>query len=434
MTDIDTTTPEVPARRPNVLSRILAMPKGRTIGAGFVLIALLSLTRVLTEGDDLTSSSTMSTTLRVTIPILCAGLAGLWAERSGVLNIGIEGMMIFGTWFGAYAAWQWGAWAGLAFGVVGGVMGGAIHSLATVRFNVNQVISGAAINLLAFGGMRYMSELVYTPDTGGGISQSPPQKSSIPTIDIPFLGGGEIFGWKTPDFFGWLEEKGWFLISDIAGILGGLTHNVSWASLIGLSFVPITAYVLWRTRFGLRMRSSGEDPGAAESLGVQVLRYRYIGLLVSGGLAGFAGAFLSVVSSSAYRQGQTAQRGFIGLATMIFGNWQPSGVLGGAALFGFAEALQLVGPKSLPNLFLFGTFVAGVLMIISLVNHKRVPMINAIIGGVILAILYWRVTEVPEPLTKAAPYVLTLIVLSASAQRLRPPAMAGVPYRPGETH
>ena len=416
------------------LKGLLATRRSRVLLSAFVVLFLLSLTRWITDSPSLTSSQTMGTMLRVTIPILLAGLGTLWAERCGVLNIGIEGLMIFGTWFGAYAAWEFGAWYGLLFGVVGGVMGSLLHAVATVRFNVNHVISGTAINILALGGMRYMSELVYTPDTGGGISQSPPQSSSIPRINVPFLGGGEIFGWKTPDFFGWLEETGWLLLSDIGGILGGLTKNVSWASIIALSLVPVTAFVLWRTRFGLRLRSSGEDPYAAESLGVKVLRYRYAGLMVSGALAGFAGAFLSIVSSSAYRQGQVAGRGFIGIATAIFGNWSPTGVLSGAALFGFAEALQLVGPSSLPNIFLFGAMLTFLVAISKGVQAQIVPLVNAVIGTVLLSVLWLTVDKVPEPLTKAAPYILTLIVLSFASQRLRPPAMAGAPYRPGDSH
>lgn len=430
MSVIDRDLAELTPRRGN----LMADKRARLLIAASVVFVLLSFTRWVTDSGSLTSSQTMGTMLRVTVPLLLAGLATLWAERCGVLNIGIEGLMIFGTWFGAYAAWEFGAWYGLIAGVLGGVMGSLLHAMATVRFNVNHVISGTAINILALGGMRYLSELVYTADTGGGISQSPPQSSSIPRINLPFLGGGEIFGWKTPDLFGWLEETGWFLLSDAGGILGGLTKNVSWASIIALSLVPVTAWILWKTSFGLRLRSSGEDPHAAESLGVKVLRYRYIGLAVSGGLAGFAGAFLSIVSASAYRQGQTGGRGFIGIATAIFGNWNPVGVLSGAALFGFFEALQLVGPKSLPNVFLFAAMLALLVSIMKAVQQQVIPAVNGFIGTVLLAVLWITVDEVPEPLTKAAPYIVTLVVLSFASQRLRPPAMAGAPYRPGDNH
>ena len=279
---------------------LLAKPSAaRVMVVGGVLFTLLSLTRMITDGDDLTSSGTMSTTLRVTTPILLAGLAGLWAERVGIVNIGIEGMMILGTWFGGWGAWKYGPWVGLLLAVLAGCVGGLIHAFAVVRFNVNHVISGVAINLFAFGAMRYLSELVYTPDTGGGISKSPQQKGAIPRINMPFLSGGQIGGWKSPDMLGWLEKKRFFLLPDIAGVLRGLVFNVSWASVIALLMVPLSAWVLWRTRFGLRVRSSGEAPAAAETLGVKVTPLRYLALAISGGLASTLALVGSTESSSA---------------------------------------------------------------------------------------------------------------------------------------
>ncbi len=427
-------TPAAPTPSKREVLRGLSKGTRAWIMAGTLFI-LLSLTRVITDGGDLTSSHTAGTTLRVTIPLLLAGLAGLWAERCGIVNIGIEGMMILGTWFGGWGAWKFGPWVGLLLAILAGSLGGLLHAFAVVKFNVNHIISGVAINLLAFGGMRYLSELVYTKDVkGGGISQSPPQKSPIPRVNVPFLAGGEIFGWKSPDMLGWLERHAWFLIGDLAGIARGLVYNVSWASIIALCLVPLTGWILWRTKFGLRVRSSGEAPSAAESLGVKVTPLRYYAMLISGGLAGFGGGFLAIVSSSYYRQGQTANRGFIGLATTIFGNWRPVGVLGGATLFGFAEALQLVGPSSLPKLFLFLSMVAGLAAIASMVAHRLVSAASGLIAGFLFFLVYWEVSKVPEPLTKAAPYVLTLIVLATASQRLRPPAHAGLPYRSGEDH
>jgi simple sugar transport system permease protein len=122
---------------------------------GFVL--LLSMVRILTNSDDLTSSGTISSTLRVATPILLAGLAGLWAERAGIVNIGIEGMMIVGAWLGGFGAWKWGSWAGIGLALVGGALVGLIHALATVRFNVDHVVSGIAINILAGGATEYLS-------------------------------------------------------------------------------------------------------------------------------------------------------------------------------------------------------------------------------------------------------------------------------------
>ncbi|MGB8861821.1 MAG: ABC transporter permease [Ilumatobacteraceae bacterium] len=428
-------TPDVtPTARSSWLTLLSKPSAARAISIAGALFVLLSFTRWLTDGNDLTSSGTMSTTLRVTTPILLAGLAGLWAERVGIVNIAIEGMIILGTWFGGFGAWKYGPWVGLLLAILAGSVGGLIHAVAVVRFNVNHIISGVAINLFAFGAMRYLSELVYTPDTGGGISKSPQQKSGIPRLNLPFLAGGKIGGWKSPDMLGWLERRHWFVVGDLAGVLRGLVFNVSWASILALAMVPLSGWVLWRTRFGLRVRSSGEAPAAAETLGVKVSPLRYVALAISGGLAGFGGGFLSIVSNNYYQQGSSGNRGFIGLATTIFGNWRPTGILGGATLFGFAEALQLVGPDSLPKLFLFLSFVCGLALIASLVRKKLVPAINGTIAGAVFLIGYLTVDQVPEPLTKAAPYLLTLIVLATASQRLRPPAHAGLPYRSGESH
>jgi len=406
----------------------------RVFTAGCVLVVLLSLTRVITDAKDLTSSGTMGTTLRLTIPILLAGLAALWSERCGIVNIGIEGMMILGTWFGAFGAWKFGPWQGFALGLLGGAAGGLLHAVATVRFNVDHVISGVAINLLGFGGMRYLSELVFVGKEGGGISQSPKQKSAIPVFNLPFFAGGKIGSWRSPDMLGWFEKKHWFVVGDLAGILRGIVFNVSWATVLGLSFVALSTWVLWRTRFGLRLRSSGEAPAAAESLGVRIVRVRYAGLLISGGFAGLGGAYLSIVSSSYYRQGQTAGRGYIGIATTIFGNWRPTGLLGGATLFGFSEALKLRDAKSLPALFLFVSFIAGMVLIISMVRGRMITSVVAAVAGALFLLVYLRVDEVPESLTQATPYIVTLIVLATASQRLRPPAFAGRPWRPGEDH
>ncbi len=432
--DTSTTATEPMSAAAGWLAAINRTPATRLATGGAVLLVLLSLTRVISDADKLTASTTVGTAVRLTIPILLAGLAGLWAERSGIVNIGIEGMMIFGTWFGAYGAWKVDPWTGLLLGVVGGAIGGLIHALATVRFNVDHVISGVALNLLAFNAMRYLSELVFTGEKGGGISQSPVQESAIPSFDFPFLAGGTLFGWRSPDVLGWFEDKGWFLVSDLTGMIRGVVFDVSWATVVGLALVPLSAWVLWRTRFGLRLRSSGEAPGAAESLGVRIVRLRYIGLLISGGFAGLGGAYLSIVSSSYYRQGQTAGRGYIGLATMIFGNWRPSGVLGGALLFGYSDAIKLKDPENVPALFLFVSFVAGVLMILSLVRRKAVSSVVGAIAGVLFLIVYLTVDEVPDSLTQATPYVITLVVLVAASQRLRPPAHAGMPWRPGDSH
>ncbi|MGB0729223.1 MAG: ABC transporter permease [Ilumatobacteraceae bacterium] len=416
------------------LTSISLSPRMRLLSIGLSLVAVMSVTRLWTGFDNLTSSGTIGAALRLTVPIMLAGLAGLWAERVGILNIGIEGMMILGTWFGAFGAWKYGPWIGFLFAIFGGALGGLIHAVATIRFNIDQVISGVVMNLLAFFGVRYLSELVFVGQPQGGISQSPPQSSAIPKVDVPFLAGGPVGSSSTPDALGWLEERGWFLIADLAGMTRGLMSGLSLASLIALLLIPLSAWVLWRTSFGLRLRSSGEAPEAAESLGVNVIRVRYIGLLISGGFAGLGGGFLSIISSSYYRQGQTAGRGFIGLATMIFGNWRPSGILGGAAVFGYSEGIKLVAGGSITGLFLFIFFVSAIVGLISLLRRQMRRGTTGIGVSVIALIAYLTVDEVPESLTQSLPYVITLVVLATASQRLRPPAKAGVPYRPGGAH
>ena len=173
-------------------------PRMRLLSIGLSLVAVMSVTRLWTGFDNLTSSGTIGAALRLTVPIMLAGLAGLWAERVGILNIGIEGMMILGTWFGAFGAWKYGPWIGFLFAIFGGALGGLIHAVATIRFNIDQVISGVVMNLLAFFGVRYLSELVFVGQPQGGISQSPPQSSAIPKVDVPFLAGGPVGSSSTP--------------------------------------------------------------------------------------------------------------------------------------------------------------------------------------------------------------------------------------------
>ena len=204
--------------------------------------------------------------------------------------------------------------------------------------------------------------------------------------------------------------------------------------MIGVAAVPATFWILWRTRLGLRLRSSGESPTAAETLGVNVISLRYVGLLVSGGLAGYAGGILAIVASSYYRQGQTAGRGYIGLATMIFGNWRPIGVLGGASLFGYTEGVKLVANDAISTLFLFVALAAVLLAVMAVVNRTTTRGIVAVFVSVIAAYAYLAIEDVPQSLTQSLPYLATLIVLATASQRLRPPAMAGVPYRRGESH
>jgi ABC-type uncharacterized transport system permease subunit len=387
------------------------------------LLVLISLVRVVTGADDITSAGTVAAALALAVPIGMAGMGALWSERAGVVNIGLEGMLILGTWAAGYVGYQYGPWAAVLAAVAFGAVGGLVHAIATVSFGVDHVVSGVAIILLGTGAAQYLSSVAYEGVPGGGDTQSP-QVDDLPSFTLPGLSG------LLED----LEDTGWFLLSDAAGILRGLVTDVSALTLIAIGLVVLSWLVLWRTSFGLRLRACGERPEAAESLGVNVYTMKYAAVVVSGAFAGLGGAFLAIVASSAYREGQTGGRGFIGIAAMIFGNWRPGGTAAGAALFGYADALQLRrGGESVHALLLLVGLVVVALGVWLIVRGSR----RAGIAGLLLAVavLTWfAVTDlVPGELTGLTPYVATLLVLGVAAQRLRPPAADGIPYRRGSS-
>jgi simple sugar transport system permease protein len=252
-------------------------------------------------------------------------------------------------------------------------------------------------------------------------------------LDVPFLAGGSLFGWDTPDFFGWLQRQRWFLLSDLGGLFRGLTGNLHLLTLLAVLVVPLTWWLLWRTPFGLRLRSVGENPFAADSLGVAVYRMKYVGTAVSGGLAGFGGAYLVLVSTGNYREGQTNGRGFIGLAALIFGNWRPTGVGLGSGLFGFATAVQLRSNEAVHGLLLFVALASVAFAAWSLWRRRAVPAVLLTVTG--LAFWFWYLSSdsVPTQFISFTPHVTTLLVLALAAQRLRPPAAEGKAWRKGQT-
>ncbi|MEV5889979.1 ABC transporter permease [Nonomuraea fuscirosea] len=410
------------------------------------LILLVSLVRVLTGFDDLTSSGTVGAALVLAVPIALAGLGGLWAERAGVVNIGLEGMMVLGTWFAGWAGYQWGPVAALAAGLLGGALGGLLHAIATVTFGVDHIISGVAINLLGPGITRFLSEVLYkegTPasEAGAGITSSPAVRGQTPTFDLPLLSSG-------PDLLGQLESTHWFLVADVAGVLRGLTHGISVLVIVAVLLLPLTFFVLWHTAFGLRLRSAGENPWAAESLGVNVYRIKYVAVVLSGAFAGLGGVFL-VFFTDKYVEGQTQGRGFIGLAAMIFGNWRPGGLAGGSALFGYASSLQLRSSQTVTTFFLFGAVLLLAYLVLQIRRltapdrpaelaapgvRQYVLMAVAVLGAAVLFWLWLVIDELPNDFVFITPHVLTLLVLLVASQRLRMPKADGVSYRRGEQH
>jgi general nucleoside transport system permease protein len=399
-------------------------------------ILVLDIVQGFDDTPLLTAEGSSRAMLRWGVPILLAGLGGLFAERCGIVNIGLEGMMVLGTWFGAWGALEFGAWWGLFFGVVGGGLGGLVHAIATVQFGVDHVISGVAINILGPGIARFLSSEIFNvkyKDVGGSITQSP----RVPTVGrmtFPFLAGGDLFGWKTPDLLGWFAKKDWFFVSDITGFGRGLVSNMSWVTVITLAMLPFFTWLLWRTKFGLRLRISGERPEAGEAQGVNIYFYKYVGVVISGSLAGLAGAFVSSQElSGIYKEGQTTGRGFIGLAALIFGNWRPVGVFGGAMLFGYPFALDLqdLEGRASHSLLLVTAIAMFAVMVWALRRQNRTDSIIAgILGG--FSLLWYLLADTPPDWWAAIlPYVIVLVVLVFFTKRLRPPAAAGVIYRKG---
>jgi len=300
------------------------------------------------------------------------------------------------------------------------------------------------------------------------------------------LSGGSFFGMSTPDPLGRIASWEWFVVSDVAGLLKGLTTELRFDILLVVVLFAASVYVLWRTPFGLRLRSAGERPSAADSLGVKVVLYRYIGVAISGGLAGFGGAVL-VISSGRYGQGQTAGRGFLGLAALVVGNWRPASVAAGAGLFGFFDGLtlRLSSDELVIALLLAVAILLAVAAVYGTLSHPRVPVafLTAMLAAVAMYVFLSLVTSALDgagrtvvlligisaiaavltlltraglgavAITAAAaalalfahrqlesmanefvqmtPYIVTLLVVASRGQALRPPAQAGIPWRKG---
>lgn len=385
-------------------------------------IAVVSLVRIVTDTNDLDSIGTIRAAIVATCPILMAALGGLWAERAGVVNIGLEGQMILGTWGAAFFTYHSGsAWVGVLGAALLGLIGGLLHAVATVTFGVDHIVSGVAINLIGLGAATYLAEALFPDYEGGGPRQLVGLDSPTLITHVPGIS----------DAARDLADKHWFFISDVASFVGALTTNISSLSIVVFALVVVSAWILWRTSFGLRLRSCGENPQAAETLGVNVYLYKYIAVLVSGALAGIGGGFLALVASSGYSTNQTGGRGYIGLAAMIFGNWRPGGLLAGALTFGYTDSLRLRDVDAVHALLLL---IALALLVIAALRLIRRQINGAVVMGLVgAAVLAWFLLSdtVPREFTVMTPYVTTLFVLALGAQRLRMPAADGQPYRKG---
>jgi ABC-type uncharacterized transport system permease subunit len=412
------TTPGV---APAVAPKTRRIPGWALLAALPGLLLLLAILELVTGAHDLASSGTIMATLIATTPIMLAGLGGLWSERAGVVNIGLEGMMILGTYGAGYFGYHHGAWAGVIGAIGMGMLGGLLHAITTVIFGVDHIISGVAINIIALGVVQYLASLTFVGLPGGGSTQSP----KIPDVQV-------ITFDSLSDKLLKIEKDDTFFVSQVAALLRALCTNLSSLVIISFLLLIVTWYVLWRTSFGLRLRSCGESPAAAESLGVHVLRYKFAAVLISGGLAGLGGGVLTMVASSNYRDGQTGGRGYIGLAAMIFGNWRPGGLLMGSGLFGYTETLGLrQGGTSVRALLLAAAVLAIAAALLQVRRGSRVIALVMAGIGVLLGVTYFLIDEVPGDFTRMTPYVITLVVLAFASQRLRMPAADGQVYRKG---
>jgi ABC-type uncharacterized transport system permease subunit len=281
-------------------------------------------------------------TIRLSTPLVLAAFGGLFSERSGVINIALEGMMLAGAFTAAAVTHAAGnPFVGLLAGMLAGMLIAGIHAVACIRYKADQVVTGTAINILMIGMPAFLSGAFFL---SSGSTPQIPKEQLIPWTPI----------------------------------------------MIAFALVPITWYVLYKTPFGLRLRSVGENPEAADAAGVRVERMRYAGVLLSGALAGIGGAYLSIGQSSLFTRNMTSGRGFIALAALIFGKWRPVQTLLACLLFGFTEAvsIQMQGVVKLPS------------------------------GE-----------DIPVQFIQMVPYVLTIIVLAGFIGSSRPPAALGIPYQ-----
>ncbi|MCF8001541.1 MAG: ABC transporter permease [Halanaerobiales bacterium] len=295
-----------------------------------------------------------STTLRMATPLILASLGGMFSESSGVINIALEGIMLIGAFTAMAMTYFTGnPWIGVLAAVIVGMLVALVHAIASITFRADQIVTATAINIFATGITGFLLRLIF-----GDAGQSPSVQDvgtwTLPFIHkIPFV--GRVIGEQIPFVY------------------------------IALILVAISYWVLFKTPFGLRLRSVGEHPAAADSVGINVFKMRYIAVVMSGFFAGLAGASLSVGLLDLFVKNMSSGRGFIALAAMIFGKWTPHGALLAALLFGFADALQMLAQT---------------------------------LG----------LTFVPRQFLLMAPYILTILALAGVVGRSTPPAADGEPY------
>jgi ABC-type uncharacterized transport system permease subunit len=326
---------------------------------GLVFLSAFAFLVWITTGNSLNLPGMVQATLTAATPLTLGAMAGIFCERSGIINIAIEGMMLSGAFAAVGFASIFGSlWMGLLFGsLVGGLMA-AIHAVLSIKYKVDQIISGTVINILAAGGTRFLNIRLLEP---AGLSTP----GSFSLIRIPVL-------------------------ADIP-IVGPILFENQPTVFIMLILLVVVNYVIFFTPWGLRMRACGEHPRAADTVGVHVNRMRYISVFIGGLIAGIGGAYFSLGVVGTFEDNMTRGQGFVALAAMIFGNWNPTGGFLAALLFGFADALQVKMQILKPLL----------------------PFVEK---------------SIPPEFLQMAPYILTIIVVAGVVGRVLAPAMEGKPY------
>ncbi len=319
------------------------------------------------EFDWLSLMALAASTLRVVVPLILAALAGLFAERSGIVDIGLEGKMLGAAFAAAATAAVTGsAWLGLGAGIAAAVALAMVHGLASITYNGNQVVSGMALNILVAG---------LAPTLGNAWFNQGGQ--------TPLLSGEARFGVITlpgAAAIGQVPVVGPIYQYVISG------HNI--LVYVAAAAVPVVWWVVYRTRFGLRLRAAGENPHALDTAGVSVVWIRYRALLVTGILCGLAGAYLSTAHNAGFVRDMTAGKGYLALAALVFGKWRPLPTLFACLLFAFADALQIR------------------------------------LQGVVLPV----VGQVPVQFIQALPYILTVLLLAGFVGRAIAPKASGIPF------
>ena len=308
----------------------------------------------------------LDSTIRLAVPLLLCSLAGLFSERAGIFDIGLEGKMLAAAFFAAATAAVTGSvWFGLLFGIAASMLFSLLHGLASITFRGNQLISGVAINFLAAGITVLIGQSWFKL---GGRTPSLSGNARFKELTLPFAD-------KVSDvpIFGPIYSE----------LLSGHTA----LAYLSILLVPLSWYVLYRTRFGLRLRAVGENPAAVDTAGISVIKLRYSAIIICGLLCGLAGAYLSTGLAAGFVKDMSAGRGFIALAALIFAKWRPWHILTATLLFGLLEAIS----NRFQNIDLFGLIL-------------------------------------PIQLMQALPYVLTVVILAGFVGKAIPPLAGGVPY------